>query len=114
MKTAGMTRFDTKAELGGVPLARFWAKVDRHEGGCWVWMGGVNRKGYGQFGVLTAEGVVGYRAHRLAYELEVGAIPPGMVLDHLCRNRRCVNPDHLEPVSDSENVRRGKDRRFFR
>lgn len=79
---------------------RFWPRVD--VGLCWVWLGSHDR-GYGHFGV---DG--GYvRAHRWAWEALVGPIPPGLVLDHLCRNPSCVNPDHLEPVTRAENTRRG-------
>ena len=84
--------------------ARFWAHV--HMGGpneCWLWTG-VTSKGYG----LMGAGGRKYRVHRFAYELLVGPIPDGLVLDHLCRVRNCVNPAHLEPVTDLENILRGE------
>lgn len=58
------------------------------------------------YGALSIFGQRVY-AHRFSYELHVGPIPEGLVIDHLCRNRLCVNPDHLEPVTSQENVRRG-------
>lgn len=64
-------------------------------------MGGKDR-GYGQFW----DGTKTVRAHRFSYELARGKIPEGLDLDHLCRNRACVRPDHLEPVTDKENVHR--------
>jgi hypothetical protein len=83
---------------------RFWAKVDKDgPGGCWEWTG-TRTKGYGKF---QAESRRTVSAHRFAYELLVGVIPDGLTLDHLCRNRSCVNPEHLEPVTIGENVRRG-------
>jgi len=77
--------------------------IDHGGRGCWLWCGGLDSRGYGQLGV---DGVT-LRAHRVAYEAYVGPIPEGLELDHLCRERRCVNPDHLEPVTRSVNVRRG-------
>jgi hypothetical protein len=71
--------------------------------GCWVIDGWLNAEGYGQFSVNNRCRL----AHRAVYELLVGAIPPGMQLDHLCRVRRCVNPAHLEPVTNRENSMRG-------
>jgi len=71
--------------------------------GCWQWTGATNKGGYGS---LRWEGRFPY-AHRVVYELLVGPIPKGMQLDHLCRNRACVRPDHLEPVTCRENVLRG-------
>jgi hypothetical protein len=59
---------------------------------CWIWLGGINTSGYGQ--------------HVTVYERYVGPVPEGLELDHLCKNRLCVNPDHLEPVTRSENLRR--------
>jgi hypothetical protein len=83
---------------------RFWAKVDK-SGDCWTWTALIHTAGYGSFRPHN-QGPVLY-AHRYAYELEVAQIPEGMVLDHLCRNRRCVNPAHLEPVTHRENILRG-------
>lgn len=84
---------------------RFWEKVRKEEGAgaCWLWTATKTQNGYGLF---TTDGRTG-PAHRFAYELLVGPIPDGMQLDHLCRVRECVNPDHLEPVTNDENIRRG-------
>lgn len=89
-----------------VPLAeRFWPRVDVGAvTGCWLWQGNIDTKGYGRFG---HEGRSCY-AHRVAYELLVGDIPEGLVLDHLCRVTACVNPAHLEPVTRVENIMRGE------
>lgn len=73
-------------------------------GPCWIWMGSSCDLGYGHF--WTDEGRCP-RAHRWSYEYFVGAIPEGLLLDHLCHRPACVNPDHLEPVTNGENVRRG-------
>jgi hypothetical protein len=83
--------------------ARFWMKVDRAEvDGCWLWTA-ATWDGYGKF---FADGRK-HPAHRFSYELAVGPVPDGLELDHLCRNRACVNPSHLEPVSKLENWARG-------
>lgn len=83
---------------------RFWAKVDG-AGICWEWTGAISDTGYGVF--HRGHGLKKTNAHRACWEMLVGTIPEGLVLDHLCRNRRCVNPDHLEPVTERENIRRG-------
>lgn len=75
--------------------------------GCWLWTGAKNWTGYGQRSVRVDGKVRTARAHRMAYELLVGPIPEGLTIDHLCRVRHCVNPDHLEPVTMKENARRG-------
>ena len=72
--------------------------------GCWVWMASSSDDGYGQF--WSEEKMV--RAHRYAYERWVGPIPEGLTIDHLCRVRHCVNPDHLEAVTNRENILRGE------
>lgn len=80
---------------------RFWQKVERTDE-CWLWTGAVNDSGYGAIWD-------GYRlvyAHRLSYEMHGGAIPEGLDLDHLCGNRVCVRPEHLEPVPHRLNVQR--------
>jgi hypothetical protein len=84
---------------------RFWPKVATCEPyECWEWQGSRTTGGYG---VIKPEGSrTPVLAHRVAYELAVGPVPDGLELDHLCRNRRCVNPSHLEPVTRSENIRR--------
>lgn len=84
---------------------RLWSKVSFASGarGCWMWTGAVNDSGYGI--IWNGRGTV--RAHRVVYELTMGLIPQGLQLDHLCRVRSCVNPNHLEPVTARDNVLRG-------
>lgn len=80
---------------------RFWTKVEKTET-CWNWVG-AKSSGYGTFRI--EEGMI--KAHRYSYELVIGPIPEGLTLDHLCRNRSCVNPWHLEPVTNKVNSLRG-------
>lgn len=86
----------------GSDIDRFWAKVDR-SGDCWEWLAHRNWGGYGRF---WWGGRLG-QAHRFAFQLTHGPIPLGLTIDHLCRNRGCVNPAHLEAVSMRENTLRG-------
>jgi hypothetical protein len=81
---------------------QFWSKVKKSDG-CWNWIGG-HSIGYG---CLAWNGKRDW-AHRISYILTFGSIPEGLELDHLCRNRSCVNPTHLEPVTHRENVYRGE------
>lgn len=83
-----------------VPL--FLAKVQESDD-CWEWVGFRDRLGYGRYQSWKGENY----AHRVSYRIFVGPIPDGMSLDHLCRNRGCVRPDHLEPVLHRVNVLRG-------
>lgn len=84
--------------------ARFWEKVQKGPG-CWQWMAGKDRRGYGLYSMGRARR--SYLAHRMAYELAKGSIPEGLVLDHLCRNPSCVNPAHLQAVTNRTNILRG-------
>jgi hypothetical protein len=94
---------------------RFWCKVDKSgpvpvhgvvPGRCWQWIGGTVNRGYGQF---QAENMRRTQAHRYAWETLRGQIPDLLTIDHLCRNRLCVNPDHMEVVTRAENVLRAVD-----
>lgn len=80
----------------------FWSHV-RKTRGCWWWTASLQNRGYGQ----VRSGPRTLLAHRVSYELVVGPIPKGKELDHLCRNRSCVNPKHLEPVTSRTNTHRG-------
>lgn len=86
------------------PIAeRLLRKLDRSSAECWTWTGAVSTSGYGVIGVSsTATDYV----HRAAYRAWVGPIPAGRHIDHLCRNRLCANPAHLEAVTQAENNRR--------
>lgn len=94
---------------------RFWSKVDLVTGPkvegmpsrCWIWTGARNHAGYGHMGVDGRN----QGAHRVSYELNVGPIPDGLHIDHLCCTPACVNPLHLEPVTNQENTLRGMRRR---
>ena len=89
---------------GGAALSRFLARVERDESsGCLNWRGYVRSDGYGSFWADGRKHV----AHRWAYRTLVGEVAAELTIDHLCRNRRCVNTAHLEPVSRGENVLRG-------
>lgn len=82
---------------------RFWEKVSKGDG-CWVWTGYIGENGYGRFSV----GGRLVNSHRWAYEEAHGPVDPLLVIDHLCRVRECVNPAHLEPVTQQENAARGQ------
>ncbi len=82
-------------------LPLFFAKVEFTDA-CWLWTASTDWYGYGWFWVGAPR-----RAHRVCYEWLVGPIPAGLELDHLCRVPACVRPEHLEPVTHAENVRRG-------
>lgn len=94
------------ASIVGVSKALFASTKERFESkftvtpGCWIWIGGKDKYGYGQFG----EGGRNYRAHRYSYELYVGPIPDGLCACHKCDNPSCVNPDHLWPGDDKQNA----------
>lgn len=79
------------------------AKIRVDDAGCWLWQGNKSPAGYGQVWIDDER----YQAHRVTYEDLVGPIGEGLVCDHLCRVRHCVNPFHLEPVTHAENLRRG-------
>jgi hypothetical protein len=83
----------------------FWSHVDKDPAGCWEWTACLDHAGYGKANRIAQVGVT-QKAHRISYTLLVGPIPDGLELDHLCLNRKCVRPSHLEPVTHAENHRR--------
>lgn len=94
------------------PNERFWMKVDKEGpvperrpdlGPCWEWRGAFNLQTYGNFWLRGRQ----LKPHRFSYEQAMGEIPVGLTIDHLCRNQRCVNPLHLEAVTNKENILRG-------
>lgn len=85
---------------------RFWEKVRPNETGCWLWIGASAGQGYGRYTI--GRGVEDY-SHRVAYEAFKESIPASYEIDHLCKNRTCCNPSHLEAVTHLENVRRSPD-----
>lgn len=85
-----------------------WPRIEKRDEGCWIWTGALNAAGYGHIGHRTQV----FRVHRVVYEMLVGPIPEGQVLDHLCRNRACCNPKHLEAVTVQTNNRRGDHQSF--
>lgn len=96
-----MSAFD----IPGAPnfRVRFWGRVNKTDD-CWLWTGAVNSAGYGQ---IRQGGRIHY-VHRLSYEDAHGPIPDGFQIDHLCRVRNCLRPEHLEAVTPGENTRRGE------
>ncbi len=99
-----MTRYEKFAHrpAGVSKIEWFWFRVDK-TAACWLWKASTDKDGYGT--VYWNGATKG--AHRIAYELSVGPIPPGLTLDHYCRTPACVNPAHLEPVTNRVNVLRG-------
>jgi hypothetical protein len=87
---------------------KFWSHVEKIPGGCWLWRGFIKPSGYGHARFnLPGQPIEKRRVHRIAWTLLRGPIPDGMTLDHLCRVRHCVNPEHLEVVTQAENCLRG-------
>ena len=92
---------DHRTRLADLP-PRVLAKIKPSSTGCWLWTGAIAGNGYGSLGVDGRT----RSAHRYVYEQTVGAVPDGLTLDHLCRVRHCVRPEHLDPVPLAENLRR--------
>ncbi len=100
---AAQAELPTALKRGGPMRDRLLSKIELSDDGCWLWTAHRDVVGYGRLRV----GPTSKPAHNLVYEVFVGAVPEGLELDHLCRNRGCVNPEHLEPVTHRENVLRG-------
>lgn len=89
-------------------LGHIYSKISPEPNtGCWIWEGAISDTGYGNASVVIDGKRVTKNVHRLLYEIEKGPIAKKLQIDHLCRNRWCVNPDHLEPVTSRENNLRG-------
>lgn len=106
---AGGQRLSRKSNLAALrqfPIGQRWRQFFTvgESTECWLWRGSKTADGYGHFNALRKH----HLAHRGVYNLLKGEIPPGMQLDHLCRTRLCVNPNHMEVVTQQENIRRGK------
>jgi hypothetical protein len=93
----------------GTESERFWKRVRILDNGCWQWIGGKDKRGYGRFALANAipHQIKLISPHVYAYTRYVGPIPNGLELDHLCRFTSCVNPLHLEPVTHQINMLRG-------
>lgn len=90
-------------------IDRFWDKIQIDDlTGCWNWIAAIDRDGYGVFRETTNKHDSCGRAHKFAYQHYVGVVPANKQLDHICRNRRCANPKHLEIVTLIQNVMRGE------
>ena len=82
-------------------------KISKQPDGCWIWTGAKFKHGYGRIRTTSVKFGENIKlAHRVIYEIYKGPIPEGLVLDHLCRNPSCVNPEHLDPCTQRENIRR--------
>jgi hypothetical protein len=99
----------TMPKFDAASVERFWTRIRKPgSNDCWAWTGALTEKGYGRFSPRVDGRSVHIFAHRFAFEATVGPIPAGLQLDHLCRNRACVNPAHLEPVDARTNLLRGE------
>jgi hypothetical protein len=111
-KSCGCLQKELLSDRAINPEERFWPKVNKNGsvpshkpelGKCWIWLAAQDGHGYGVFGLNGSS----HKAYRVSYKWLKGNIPTNMQLDHLCRNRICVNPEHLEIVTQIENLRRG-------